>query len=232
MVSYVLEALRASRGVGQVVYVGATLPSLAHLYDALVPAGVRLVDSLALGLGAASVFGAHKMLLCTSDVPWITGAMVDRLLSLAPENAGLVYPVVTKEAAERDFPEQRRTFVKLRDGRFTGGNLVLLEAAAVPALLPLIDAAYRARKNPLALASMIGLKTLAALVTGTASIAGLEARVSGLLGVPARALVTDDAALAADVDDLSHVPGALSSRLPTDPPVGRGREPVLPVETE
>ena len=73
---------------------------------------------------------------------------------------------------------------------------------------------YRARKNPFALACMMGLDTIFALLTGRASIAQLERRARRLLGVEARALISPDAAIAADVDRPAHVPGTSSDRLP------------------
>lgn len=221
LVAYLLSALREAHAVADVVLVGPTSPVLSGMYDHAVPGGSRLVDSLALGLGAALTTGRQRLLVCASDIPWVSGAMVDRFVKSAPAGAALVYPVVSEAAATRDFPSHLRTYVRLREGRFTGGNLVLLDAAAVGALLPLIDRAYRGRKNPLALAAMVGWGTLLALLTGTAAIATLEARVSRLLGAPAKALITDDAALAADVDDLSHVPGTVSPDLPTSTPAVR-----------
>lgn len=213
LVSYLLEALREAEGVGRIVYVGPSAPSLEPLHDLVVPGGARLVDSLAAGLGHAAATGGRKLLLCASDIPWVTGPMIDRFLGRAPADAALVYPVVPLAAAARDFPDQRRTYVRLVEGRVTGGNLMLLDASLVPRLMPLVDRVYRARKNPFALAAVVGWRTLIALILGRASLHGLEARVGQILGARATALVTDDAALAADVDELAHLPSTFSPDL-------------------
>lgn len=222
MGAYVLEALRASSSVGTIVYVGVTTPQFAPYYDVRVVAGERFVDSLALGLGAATaVTGADpdaRLLLLGADVPWVSAAIVDRFVAaaegLAQPAPDLVYPVVPRDAAEAQFPYQHRTFVRLRDGSFTGGNLVLVRASLVPRLLPLIDRVYRARKNPALLAAIVGWDVLLSLATGTATIARLERRVGALLRASARALVTQDAAIAADVDRPAHVPGTVLDTLP------------------
>lgn len=214
LVSYLLTALREAEGVGRIVYVGPSAPSLEPLHDLVVPGGARLVDSLAAGLGHAAATGGRKLLLCASDIPWVTGPMIDRFLDRAPTDAALVYPVVPQAAATRDFPDQPRTYVRLSEGRVTGGNLMLLDASLVPRLMPLVDRVYRARKNPFALAAIVGWRTLLALVLGRANLPGLEARVGQLLGARVAALLTDDAALAADVDELAHVPGTFSPDLP------------------
>jgi hypothetical protein len=95
------------------------------------------------------------------------------------------------------------------DGRFTGGNAVLLSRAAITALLPVLDAAFHARKRPWDLARLVGVSTLFGLLTGTARIAVLEARVSAILGVRAVAFESPDAGIAADVDDPAHLPATL-----------------------
>ena len=222
MAVYVLNAIRRCEAVDVTVLVGPQHSALAGWFDVGVPGGERLADSLALGLGAALATGADEFLVITSDVPWVDGPLLTRFLHRArsQEFAGaqLVYAVVEEATAVAAFPQHKRTFVRLKDGRYTGGNAVYLKSAAVAGLLPLIDNLYRARKNPFALAGMMGLDTLFALVTGSASIARLERRASSLLGVEARALISLDAAIAADVDKAAHVPGAGSGELPA--PVG------------
>jgi molybdopterin-guanine dinucleotide biosynthesis protein A len=228
MGAYVLGALRDCAAVRTIVYVGAASTRLTPSYDVRVEAGARFVDSLALGLGAAMAVTdgdpRARFLLMGADVPWVTGAMLERFLlaadALQQAQAGprsgvdLVYPVVPRDVAEAQFPHQRRTFVRLRDGSFTGGNVVLLRASVVPRLLPLIDRVHRARKNPAALAAIVGWDVLFSLLLGTASIDALERRVSRLLDAPARALVTRDAAIAADVDRPAHVPGTTQDAMP------------------
>lgn len=220
---YVLSALRDSGVVDRIVFVGETHGQFEGLYDVNVPAGNRLVDSLALGLGAALAEpdAADDVLLVTADIPWLTGAAVARFVGAAGELLGadgrkaqVVYPVVSEADATAQFPQHKRTYAKLADGRFTGGNIVMLRHDVVPALLPFIDRLFRGRKNPFALANIVGLGTLVQLLTGRARIARLEARISALLAAPARALPTSDAGVAADVDDPAHLPGTVSPEMP------------------
>lgn len=221
MAQYVLAATRQCQAIDTTVYVGPTQPVLDDWYDHVVPGGSRLIDSLTLGLGAALATGADEFLIVTADLPWIDGGVLTRFVagarSLALDGAELVYAIVAKATALAAFPDQERTFVRLNDGTFTGGNAVYLRATAIGGLLPAIDSLYRARKNPLALAGKMGLTTIVTLITGTATIARLEARAHQSLGVRARALISPDAAIAADVDRPAHVPGSGSGRLPAPP---------------
>lgn len=215
LASYVLGALEASGKVSEVVYVGPTDQVLDRHRLLPVPSGRRFEDSLALGLGAALGRGATSLLVVTADLPWLTGEAVGRFVEAAQAlSADVVYSIVAEEDMNAAFPEQRRTYVRLREGRFTGGNLALLTQGAVAAVLPLVSQAFRSRKNPVALSALIGLDVALSLLTGAASVASLEQRASRLMGVAGRALRTQDAGLAADVDRLDHLPGVLDPAQP------------------
>lgn len=226
MGAYVLHALRDCAAVRRIVYVGPTDSQLDGLYDVALPAGERLVDSLALGVGAALGSGASDLLVLSADIPWLDGAMITRFLASCATTgpADIYYPVVREESSRARFPDQQRTFVKLRDGRFTGANLALASQSGVTSLLPLLDSVYRARKNPFALAAIMGPAVLVRLLLGVASIASLENRAARLLGLTARAVISADPELAADVDRPTHLPGVLDPEQPSLP----HRSPLVP----
>lgn len=225
----VLAALRDCPEVRESVYVGIDDPSLADLRAAALPAGRQLWASLALGLGAAlpraEANDGARLLLISADLPWLSGATLSRFLQQAHDHAGdaaLIYPVIPRPLAERQFPGQQRTWVKLAGlqpasvagprAEVTGGNAMLLRPEAVPALLEVAERGYRARKNPLALARLLGWDAVAALLRGRLQQGALERRVGALMKLEVRALVTPEAALGADVDrpeQLSRGPAAI-----------------------
>ena len=227
MGAYVAQALRASGVVDRVIWVGATDSVIRRLVDVELPSGQRMVDSLSIGLGAALGWAADlgrgpqpgaraddaavpepRLLVVTADLPWWDADGVEAFVRHAPA-VDLVYPVVREADALARFPEQKRTYARIRDGRFTGGNAILLTPRAVTRLLPVVNAAFNARKRPWELARIVGFGTLIGLLTGTVRLSAIEARVERLLGVTARAFITSDAAIAADVDDPAHLPATL-----------------------
>lgn len=210
MGAYVAHALRQSAVIDEVIWVGSADARIRGLVDRVIPGGRRMVDSLALGFGAALASGPlGRILAVGADIPWWDAAGVRAFVEGAPA-AGVVYPVVREADARRRFPDQQRTYARLRDGRYTGGNAVLFTPEAAIALLPIVDRAFMARKQPWQLASIIGWSTLFAFFTGRATIEVLERRISTLLGVSARALITADAAIGADVDHPSHLPDTIA----------------------
>lgn len=201
----VMTAVAEATSVDRIVFVGSLPADVRQQPDATVPSGKLFSDSVALGLGAALGLDPEApLLLCTCDLPWLTGAAIDRFVGRSTDD--LNYPIISREVALKDFPGQERTWVKLKQGQVTGGNLALIQARVVPDLLLLTDRFFRARKNPLALSSLVGFGTLIDLLLGRADLPSLETRVSALLGHQARAVWAEDASLGADVDKPEQLP--------------------------
>lgn len=210
--AYVLDAMVAARSVRRVIWVGAADAAMRRRIDLAVPGGPRLTDSLAIGLGAALATGStdERLLIATADLPWLRGGGVDRFLAAADSDHDLVYPVVPRELCEAAFPDLERTWIRLAEGQVTGGNLVLVRPDALRTLLPWIDLATRDRKSPLMLASRLGLVTIVGLLTGRATLPGLERHIAKRVGLTVRAMVSDDAAIGSDVDRIGHLPATLA----------------------
>jgi CTP:molybdopterin cytidylyltransferase MocA len=169
-----------------------------------VPAAGRLLDNLSAGLAALeqdAPRGAVPVLVAAADVPLLTSAAVAEFLQAAQASgADAAYAVVPRDVVARAAPGVRKTFVRLADGEFTGGSLVLLRPGAFARARPVIERAVRARKRPWDLARLFGLATLAGLATGRLRIAALERRAETIAGLRARAVVCRDAGVALDVD--------------------------------
>lgn len=206
MAAFVLEALRGCPQVKRCIYVGQRTPLLDALSWVQCDPADTFAKSLRIGLDVAckETSADQRILALGADIPWLTAQAVDDLLRRAPD-ASLVYPVVSREAAEVQFPTQKRTYAKLNDGVFTGGNVLLLTPRVVPKLLPLLERAYRVRKSPLALARIVGPGIMIRFLIKNLSLAALERRASQLLGAPARVLVSEHAAIGADVDSVEHL---------------------------
>ncbi|WP_045233662.1 nucleotidyltransferase family protein [Deinococcus pimensis] len=197
MAAYVLRALRESGRVDRVAYVGPLGEGMAELVDLNLADAGSLLANLEAGVNALGP--QARVLVVTADVPLMTGEMLRDVLDAAPD-VGLVYPVVTRAACEAAFPGVKRTYARLTEGTFTGGNVFLLDPTLVSRFLPRLRTLFALRKRPVALAGTIGWGVLVRLLVGRLSVRELERRVSAILGVEARALVTGHAAVGTDVD--------------------------------
>lgn len=199
---WVLQALKDSGLVGRVAYVGPLTPEMADLVDVRVTDRGTLIANLEAGVAALREPGsapARRVLVVTADIPMLSGADIRSVLESAPD-VGLVYPIVEKAVCEASYPGVKRTYARLKDGTFTGGNLFLLDPALIGKFLPRLRAILDARKQPLKLAGIVGPGLLVKMLLGQLRIAELEARVSRILGLEARALITPHAAVGTDID--------------------------------
>lgn len=203
MALHVLRALRGSGRVARVAYVGPTLPDMDPLIDERVTDHGTLLSNLEAGveqLSRAGLASGARVLVVTADIPLVTPEQIADVLASAPPDAGLVYPVVRRSECERAYPGVKRTYARLREDTFTGGNLFLLDPGLIGQFLPRLREVLAARKAPLRLAGLIGPGVLVKLLTRRLTVPELEARVSTILGVKARALITPHAAIGTDVD--------------------------------
>jgi molybdopterin-guanine dinucleotide biosynthesis protein A len=204
--AYVLEALSRCGRVREVVYVGPLAAGLERFDATEVPAGERLSESLKNGFEAAASRArpGERVLVVTADLPWLRAEALEHFVDGAPR-ADVVYPAISREVAEEQFPDQARTYARFREGTLTGGNLALVTKEGGQAILPFIERFYRARKNPLALAALIGPKVLVNFALRRLSLRDVEKRVEQLLSVTARVVLSPHASLGADVDKPSHL---------------------------
>lgn len=169
-------------------------------------------DNVILGQMTGDMFGnilegistappdSETVLFVTSDIPWITAPIIETFIRTAPAGVDVVYPVIPKDVAETRFPGTKRTYVRLKEGVFTGGNLFLARAAALPRLKERAEVLLAHRKSPLTLARDVGPGLLIRLVLGRLTLSEAEMRVGGILGISGRAVVFPYAEAGVDVD--------------------------------
>jgi GTP:adenosylcobinamide-phosphate guanylyltransferase len=208
IVERVLAALHGAAEIGKVALV-APLPVQAaaseEAVDARVVAGDSYVDNMARGVEATSP-GSDHLLIITGDLPLITPAAIDDFVrqSLA-SRAVLCYAIIPKESSERQFPGGRRTYVRLREGTFTGGNAIVVTRDFVELHRHLLDHLFAVRKNPLKMASLLGVGFIVGLLTHRLTLPHIEARVGAILSARAAAVISTYPELGFDVDKLDDL---------------------------
>ena len=205
LVSYVLEALKASKSVKEIIYVGKKGNQLNEFFDFSLDSGKQFTDSLTKGIEVAlNTAPKQDILVVSADLLWLSAEDVDTFISKCT-GASIYYPVIPRDVVEKTFPEQKRTYAKLKEGEFTGGSLMLIKTSAVAKLLPFAEKTYKARKNLLALAKLIGFDIIIRFLTRTLTIARLEKHIGKRLGEPVKAVWVARAGIAMDVDELTHL---------------------------
>lgn len=217
IIDYVLQALLSSQYIDRVVVVGPD--SLEVLINdkriTVTPHGASLAENIKLGLAHLSRT-EKKVLLVTADIPLLTAeAVEDFLRRCEREDAAIYYPIVSKEANESAYPGVRRTYVRLREGVYTGGNLVLLAPEVIDRSYAILEKAIAMRKKPAQLARLLGLRFILKLVLHRLTIPEIERQAERILGFKGVAICSPYPDIGIDVDkpsDLELVRKALGQK--------------------
>lgn len=205
MVAWVVAALEAAPSIRRLAVAGP--PELAAVLSpqvTLVAAGKTTVES-ALN-GAAAFPEAEWLLMVTADIPLLKPEAVEDFLQRCQQRpADFYYPIIRREANEAHYPGVKRTYVRLREGIFTGGNMVLIKASALKTCARQGQELVRLRKSPLALSRLIGLGFILRFLTRQLTIAEAEERFSHLLGTRGAGVITPYPEIGIDVDKESDL---------------------------
>ncbi|HNX92147.1 MAG TPA: nucleotidyltransferase family protein [Syntrophomonas sp.] len=211
MIYYVYKALRSSGQINKIVVSGpvesikAILPRDERLI--FVNGGENAIESFAHAVKAMDNKGiSSKVLIMPTDIPFITKeAIEDFLKRCETSDDDFYYPVTRKEVNEKKFPGVQRTYVRLREGTVTGGNLFLIRSAVIDKSLEMGLKLVERRKNPLAMARLFGFSLAVKYVFGKLSIDMAEERFYKILGIKGKGIISPYAEIGVDVDKPSDL---------------------------
>ncbi|MEW6307466.1 MAG: nucleotidyltransferase family protein [Bacillota bacterium] len=204
MLQWVVDALSGARVVDGIIVVGPadSAGKVTGKGLTLVEASDSMMDNIALGVDEAQrQAGDGPILLTAGDTPLVTAAGYDAFVDTCLAAGGEVfYPVVFRQHIEAAYPGTKRTYLKFREGKVTGGNIFVIHPHVVGPCRDLGARFAEARKSPARQAAIVGWGTLIGLLLGSLTLAELERRVCKLLGVTGKVIVTADADIGIDVD--------------------------------
>lgn len=184
MVQYVVEALLGCSKVRRVLVVGPVAeltPFLTGERVSITESRGGIMENIEAGLMISR--DSPRVLLVTSDIPMLTTQAVNDFLELCGDMSGdLYYPIIPKQVVESRFPTTRRTYVNLKEGVFTGGNLFLINPAVYKKCIENGQKIISLRKSPLGLCRLIGFGFVLKFLMRSLTIAEAEQKVSMLLG--------------------------------------------------
>ena len=153
-----------------------------------------------------TITSSEHVLLSAGDIPLLSADSIRTMLQAAGgRNADVVYPVVRREDMERMFPGGKRTYRRMETVTVTGGNVFRIRREWLAGNREWLQSLFANRKNPLALASLLGLDFLLRVMTGTASLSYAEGRLSRAIRASVHAPVVDCPELAADLDKVEDL---------------------------
>jgi hypothetical protein len=220
LIGYVLDALAEVTEAARPIVVGPVGELRGAVGDArLVEEGESGPENVRRGLNALTPEEKSRpVLICTSDLPFITPTAIRWLLDSAPDDAEIVFPVITRESFEAAFPGSPNTYAKLAGQEYTGGSILLVRPEAVERNLPLIEKVFHARKSQIGMARLLGAPFLFRFLLSALTVELAEQRASDLTGCRCRALLDAPPEIGADIDsqaDYEWAEAFLRARSPT-----------------
>lgn len=207
MIEYVISALKESSHVGEIAVVGPVeklKPYLDGRVDYIVEGSDSLLENALRGMRLFQ--GDERVLLLTCDIPFLTPEALDHFIAECEKTgADLCYPIVAKEDNEAKFPGARRTYARLREGTFTGGNLLYVNPDVVERSLDMARQMIEYRKKPWKMCKVLGWDFVIRLLIGRLTIPGVEERVSSLLNMKVAAVKSPYPEIGNDVDKESDL---------------------------
>ncbi len=205
LVWWTVQALRQCPLVGRIVVVGID-PTLRVDLGEGVECLPNLPDHVENFVNGVNRLLAYRPdmeygIIASGDVPLLQPKTVSWLVNTClADRRDFYYSIVQDRVMEAQFPGSGRSYVRVREGRFCGGDIFVFRTVVLQANLALARRLMAARKNPLRQASMFGWRTLVKVVLGSLTIAEGERVASRLLGCQARVIISPYADLGMDVD--------------------------------
>lgn len=205
MIEYVVNALRASELVDDIVVVGPEedlAPVLENKVKKILNSADSIVENVKIGLDYFP--GDCKILVLTSDIPLLTGEIIDHFIKKCEQyNALFYYPIILKETIVKKYPETARSYIYLKEGIFCGGNMVIVAKPIFDRNKQLLDELYQNRKDVKKYVSILGVKFLMKYLLKTLTIKEIEEKAAEIVGYPVKSVLIEDPEVMIDLDKLS-----------------------------
>lgn len=208
MIQYVIDGLRQSSEVSRIVISappGEVEPYVHGEGLEFVASAGDIVDNV---VQAARILPQdEQLLIATSDIPLITGDIVDGLIALCRQTpADVHYPIVERSIGEQKYPHVKRTYVTLQEGTFTGGNLFLLNPQVIPEAALKARKFFEYRKSPVKMAGLLGFSFMVRyLILKNLNLKDVEEKASRVLGVRGAVVLCPWPEVGIDVDKPSDL---------------------------
>lgn len=208
MLGYIISALTGSPSIGKIYVVGPG-PELAGLLEkgySFTPLSEKgsLLENAATGLKEANQ--EQPCLVLTGDIPLINREVIEGFLELCRPFAGdFYYPILSRESCRERFPLMKRTYVRLREGYFTGGNVALVHPDWFARSYHRLDLFVTYRKKPLKLFRILPKTFFLKFILNNLTVSDLERFLSEMMQGEARAVPCDFVEIGTDVDKISDL---------------------------
>ncbi len=201
MLSHVLGTLRACGQIGRIVVCAQNAAQLVNGFNGdgkIITCDAESSPSRSVG-AMLTRFGT-PLLITTADHPLLTPAMVSHVLAARVPGTDVIAAIARSTIIRAAFPETKRTWLRFRDGAFSGCNLFLLCTPGATGAVRFWERLEQDRKRPLKLARLLGFRALLPYALRLATLDGMLRLLSARTGQHLAVVEMPFAEAAVDVD--------------------------------
>jgi GTP:adenosylcobinamide-phosphate guanylyltransferase len=209
-----IRCLRETGCFDQIVLIGpdeVTQSQSASEATMTVAEGASGPENIMAGLTALEKGGeSKKVVIVTTDLPFLSPKVMTDFLGRAPENLDIVIPICDSSRYQARFPDSTSTFMNLQGASWTAGGMYLMEPDALKQAMPMIQRLFENRKSKLGMAKLLGPALLCKFLTKKLTIDDVERKALNLLGLRGTAMRDAPPELAYDIDYFDDYEYAIS----------------------
>jgi len=207
LIQYTIDALTQSGMIEYILVIGnrdSLTPIIGNKVDKIIDQENDMLDNLIKGI---SYFKEdEKLIIATCDIPLITTEAVQHFMSKALSlNGDICYPIIERSICEGRYPDAKRTYASLKEGDFTGGNLIMINPHKIKAMEENIRLLIKHRKNPLKMTRALGPGIVLQMISRKLTIEKLETYIKERFNIEGRALITPYPEVGSDIDHIEDI---------------------------
>lgn len=205
MIQWVVDALADSKKVDNVIIIGLTAKSGVQCSKPIyyLQNEGHMLANIVAGVDKSLELNRRTkhVLIVSSDIPGLTGEMVDWLVSQIEETpADVYYGVIPREVMEKRYPDSRRTWTHLKGMDVCGADINAAHVSMATEHMDMWETLIGNRKSPAKQAAAIGYDTLFQLLFRQLTLEDAVARVGERIGIKGKAIIWPWAEAGMDVD--------------------------------
>ena len=205
MVAWVVNALKNSPFVDQIYIVGMAPEDHIDFGTEIhyIPNQNKHFDNVMAGLDAikAQRPDVDRAIIASADIPALQTETVNWFVETCTQtDKDIYYSIIEKSIMESAYPDSRRSYVPLKEGKFCGGDLFFLRVAVAHNNEDLVRELLARRKNAFQAVRLLGLKVIIKFLFRRLSIQDVEGLTVRLVNARGVAVPSPYADLGMDVD--------------------------------
>ncbi len=207
LIEYTINALIHSEMIDYILAVGnkdALVPVIGNSIDKIIEQESDILDNLIKGISYLD--GEENVIVVTCDIPLITPDAVKYFINSALNlKVDLCYPIIEKSVYIAKYPDAARTYVILKEGKFTGGNLIMINPYKIKSAENQIRFLINNRKNPLKMTRELGIFITIQLLLKQLTIEKIETHIQEKFNIRGRALIIPYPEVGSDIDKIEDI---------------------------